>query len=151
MIALVGSVMLYALATRRNLGVNVLHDRNPLAVTMADGGVRNGYTVRLLNKQPNDRKIDLSVDGAPGSETGYRRRGNRSSVTVGPDQTLELRVLVSAPPGTVSGQGGPGHLHRPGRPGRSQSDQGQRLGSFLSGIKSRFSGQKPYCDDGIRL
>ncbi|MGO9389627.1 cytochrome c oxidase accessory protein CcoG [Rhodoblastus sp.] len=101
MIALVGSVMLYQLTTRSNLGVNVLHDRNPLAVTTADGGVRNGYTVRLLNKQPNDRKIDLSVDGAPGLKLDIVGEGTGSSVTVGPDQTLELRVLVSAPPGTV--------------------------------------------------
>ena len=42
--------MLYALATRSSISVNVLHERNPLSVLLSDGGVRNDYTVRLLNK-----------------------------------------------------------------------------------------------------
>ena len=49
--------MLYALATRTLLDVNVLHDRNPLAVTLSDGSIRNAYTVRLLNKRGYDRVI----------------------------------------------------------------------------------------------
>ena len=49
-IAIVGSIMLYALATRSTMDVNVLHERNPLFVKLSDGGVRNDYTVRLLNK-----------------------------------------------------------------------------------------------------
>ena len=49
-IAVVGAVMTYALATRRNDGVNVLHDRNPLFVRLSDGSLRNAYTVRILNK-----------------------------------------------------------------------------------------------------
>ena len=98
-IALVGSIMLLKLATRSDLFVDVMHDRNPLAVQMADGGVRNGFTVRLLNKQPNERKIDLAVSGAPGLQLQIVGDANGPAVTVGPDQTLELRVLVIAPAG----------------------------------------------------
>jgi cytochrome c oxidase accessory protein FixG len=101
MIALVGSVMLYQLATRSDLGVNVLHDRNPLAVVTIDGGVRNGYTLRLLNKRGMDRKLALSVAGAPGLRLDIVGEGAGSTVTVGPDRTLELRVLVSAPAGVT--------------------------------------------------
>ena len=104
MMALVGSVMLFQLATRSDLGVNVLHDRNPLAVQTVDGGVRNGYTVRLLNKQAVDRKVALVVAGAPGLKLEIVGEGNGSTVTVGPDQTLELRVLVSSPAGAVPAQ-----------------------------------------------
>ena len=42
--------MLMALLLRPDLDVNVLRDRNPLYVKLSDGGVRNGYTVKLLNK-----------------------------------------------------------------------------------------------------
>jgi len=104
MIALVGSIMIYALVTRSDLGVNVLHDRNPLAVATVDGGVRNGFTVRLLNKQPENRKIELSVSGAPSLKLEIVGDATGPTVTVGPDQTLELRVLVSAPPGAVPPQ-----------------------------------------------
>jgi cytochrome c oxidase accessory protein FixG len=103
-IALVGGIMVAKLATRSDLGVDVMHDRNPLAVATSDGGVRNGYTVRLLNKQPNDRKIDLSVSGAPGLTLRIVEAGDGQSATVGPDQTLELRVLVMAPPEGVPAQ-----------------------------------------------
>src|SRR6266581_4133574 len=50
MIAGVGALMLYALLTRTLLDVNILHDRNPVAVRLSDGSIRNAYTVRLLNK-----------------------------------------------------------------------------------------------------
>ncbi len=100
-IGIVGLLMIYKLATRSDLGVDVLHDRNPLAVTMGDGGVHNGYTVRLLNKQAKDRRIDLSVTGAPGLKVEIIGDADGDKVTVGPDQTLELRVLVTAPPGSA--------------------------------------------------
>jgi len=102
--ALVGSIMLYQLATRSDLGVNVLHDRNPQAVLQSDGGVRNAYTVRLLNKQPNERKVDLTVEGSPGLKLEVVGQPAGGPIEVGPDQTLELRVLIIAPPGSVPGQ-----------------------------------------------
>ena len=47
--AVVGLVMLTALVLRPDLDVNVLHDRNPIYVKLSDGGLRNGYTIKLLN------------------------------------------------------------------------------------------------------
>ena len=61
-IALAGSIMLYALTTRSSMSVNVLHDRNPLFVQLSDGGVSNNYTVRILNKGP-ERTLALDVSG----------------------------------------------------------------------------------------
>ena len=43
-ICIVGAVMLYALATRSVLALDVLRDRNPLYVTLSNGDIRNGYT-----------------------------------------------------------------------------------------------------------
>ncbi len=48
-IAVVGGIMLATLATRSDLGVSALHDRNPLYLQLADGSIRNAYTVRILN------------------------------------------------------------------------------------------------------
>src|SRR5258708_23056594 len=55
--------MLYTLLTRSLLDVNVLHDRNPVAVKLSDGSIRNAYTVHLLNKRGFDRIIAIDVDG----------------------------------------------------------------------------------------
>ena len=43
-------IMLAALLNRSTLEINVLHDRNPPFVLLSDGGIRNGYTVKILNK-----------------------------------------------------------------------------------------------------
>ena len=85
LIAVVGAMMLYTLATRDYQGINVLHDRNPIAVRLTDGGTRNGYTVRLLNKRTEPRTFTLAVEGLPAgtqdrgrSAWSRRRRGTRS-------------------------------------------------------------------------
>jgi cytochrome c oxidase accessory protein FixG len=98
-IAIVGAIMLYSLATRSSMGINVLHDRNPLFVRLSDGGVRNAYTVHIINKRNETRRFYLSVEGLAGSLVNVVGGGPQSGgpivVDVGPDQTHELRVLVT--------------------------------------------------------
>ena len=97
-IAIVGAVMLYALATRTAEAINVIHDRNPLFVRMTDGGVRNAYTVRIVNKRLEQRRFSLSVTGLPGSiiaVVGGAVGQDSHLVDVGPDQTREVRVLLT--------------------------------------------------------
>jgi len=98
-ISIAGGIMLYTLATRQTLGVSVLHDRNPIFVQMSDGGVRNGYTMRVLNKKPEPRELSLRVSGLSGAEVevigGSSHPGEGLAIDVGPDQTRELRVLVT--------------------------------------------------------
>jgi cytochrome c oxidase accessory protein FixG len=64
----VGGVMAYALATRHNDAVNVIHDRNPLYVRLADGAVRNAYGVRLINKTLDEKRFALTVEGLADAE-----------------------------------------------------------------------------------
>jgi polyferredoxin len=100
MIAVVGGIMLYALLTRTLLDVNVLHDRNPIAVKLSDGSIRNAYTMRLLNKRGFDRVISIDVDGPVGATitvVGADSTQDRPTIVLGRDQTAELRVLVTAP------------------------------------------------------
>ncbi len=96
---IVGGIMLYTLATRGTLGVNVLHERNPLFVQLSDGGVRNDYTVRLLNKRAA-RDVVLEVNGLPNAKISVagveRAADGRMIVEVGQDQTREIRMSVQA-------------------------------------------------------
>ena len=101
MIAAIGAIMLYALLTRSLLDVNVLHDRNPVAVKLSDGSIRNAYTVRLLNKRGFDRAIAIDVEG-PHNATVHvvgvdSAASDRPVIVIGRDQTTELRLLVTAP------------------------------------------------------
>lgn len=102
LIAVVGLIMVYALATRTFQDINVLHDRNPIAVRLSDGGVRNGYTVRLLNKRTEPRTFALSVEGMPAGSVieavGIESQVlGKPIVPVDPDTTREIRVLVAVP------------------------------------------------------
>jgi len=99
MIAIVGAVMLYALTTRQNVGLNVIHDRNPLFVRLSDGAIRNAYTVRLINKRTEAREFTFEVENLPGPMVDIagipvQENGSRL-IEVGPDQTREIRVLVT--------------------------------------------------------
>ena len=101
LISCVGGIMLYALATRQMLDINVLHDRNPIAVRLTDGSIRNAYTVRLLNKHNADRVVTLDVEGPVSPVIHVVGKDSvasgRPSIVMGRDSTTELRVLVTAP------------------------------------------------------
>ena len=100
-ISVVGGLMLFQLATRQSAGINLVHDRNPLFVTLADGSIRNAYTVRLINKRPDTRLFALTVNGLLGAQievVGVSATADwRPVVSVDPDTTREVRVLVTVP------------------------------------------------------
>ena len=39
------------------------HDRSPVSVVLSDGFVRNGYTIKLLNKSAVPRAFELQAEG----------------------------------------------------------------------------------------
>ncbi|MCY6381343.1 cytochrome c oxidase accessory protein CcoG [Hoeflea prorocentri] len=103
--ALVGIGLLVALGARDRLGVNVLHDRNPQYVTLSDGSIRNGYTVKLLNMIAKPRVISVSIEGLPGATmaiTGIDQPEGRSfAIPVEPDRLRNLKVYIKQPPELV--------------------------------------------------
>lgn len=105
LISLVGGAMVYKLATRMTMGANVIHDRTPLFTTLADGSIRNAYTVRILNKRPEVRDFAITVDGPLGltaEVVGVPPTADwRQIVEVGSDKTREVRLLVSVPKASV--------------------------------------------------
>lgn len=93
-IALVSIIMIVALVMRPVLDVNVLHDRNPLYVKLSDGGVRNGYEVKLLNKQYVPRAFKLGVDGLPGAQV--QMIGHEGGVVpVPPDNLQAVKLYIT--------------------------------------------------------
>ena len=99
-IVAIGGAMVYKLANRSLLDVNVLHDRNPVAVRLSDGSVRNGYTIRFLNKRGFDRVVAVDVEGPPNAMIHIVGADSitpaRPMIILGRDTTTELRVLVDS-------------------------------------------------------
>ncbi|MCL2716601.1 MAG: cytochrome c oxidase accessory protein CcoG [Alphaproteobacteria bacterium] len=103
LILVVGCAMVYRLSTRGTMDLNVLHDRNPLTVTLSDGGVRNAYTVRLFNfNMTKKRTFSIAVSNLPGAVihvAGVEPQADGSMVVgVEQDQTRELRLTVQLEP-----------------------------------------------------
>jgi cytochrome c oxidase accessory protein FixG len=102
----VGGIMLAAWLQRTVLEVNVLHDRNPPYVRLTDGGVRNGFTVKILNKLHEPREFRLAVRGLDGARvTIVGHEGEeRPLVRVATDELREIRVLIAVPANRAGSQ-----------------------------------------------
>ncbi len=98
LIVAVIAVMAAGYAGRSTLEVNVIPDRSPLFVQLADGAIRNGYTVKVLNKSHEVRKVAISIKGLPGAELtmlGYDTFPE--FIEVPTDDLRELRIFAKVP------------------------------------------------------
>ena len=100
-------VMGVALATRSELGLSVLHDRAPLFVRLADGDLRNGYTLKIANKSDKQTLFELNVDGMPGAVLTETDEGLGPAVRLGlpvnADTVGTFRIMVAGQPAKLKG------------------------------------------------
>lgn len=82
------------LATRSTGAIAVLHDRDPLAVNLSDGSVRNAYTVKLLNKADVVRHYTLAIQGIDASMAIVGNDDGRP-IPVEPEGSESLRVTLT--------------------------------------------------------
>ena len=99
LIGLVAAIMAWALANRSLLDVNVLADRNPFYVRLANGDIRNGYTVKILNKLHEPRRFDIDIEGLRDAKLTIAGRvnGDDPEVEVPTDVLSEFKVFVTVP------------------------------------------------------
>jgi cytochrome c oxidase accessory protein FixG len=111
LIAITGLVMLYALVSRSSMNESVLHVRAPLFTQTAEGGIRNGYTVRFSNKLGVPRDFTLEVAGLKGatmtSVVAKPIDDGGLSVHIDHDATFEAPVYVAAPADAKLGKSTP--------------------------------------------
>lgn len=92
--AIVGLVMMYSLLTRVTLDMNVLRDRQPNFVQLSDGSIRNGYSLKVLNKATRPRLLEFSVDGLPSTVVSVVGQDDRR-LAAPADETIEYRIYVA--------------------------------------------------------
>ena len=92
-----GGIMLFTLTTRSALDLNVLRDRNPLFVTLSDGAIRNGFTVKVINKQHEDRTYRLAIEGLDGVDVSVvgANPDDETVLSVKPDSLASFRVFLA--------------------------------------------------------
>jgi cytochrome c oxidase accessory protein FixG len=95
----IGLAMLIGLLNRAPLELNILHDRNPIFVTLSNGDIRNGYDIKILNKTHEDRVYRLVIAGLDGAMLRVEGAGeiDAENLTVFADSVGHFRVFVTAP------------------------------------------------------
>ncbi|MDH3664085.1 MAG: cytochrome c oxidase accessory protein CcoG [Alphaproteobacteria bacterium] len=105
-LAVLGLGVLIGLTGRAGLDLNVLPDRNPLFVKLADGSIRNGYTVKVLNRVREAKTYALTVEGLDGATLSVLglENGDDSAALLDaePDQVSTYRLFVTAPSAAVT-------------------------------------------------
>jgi cytochrome c oxidase accessory protein FixG len=96
--AFVTALMLLGLTQKTVLDVNVVPDRNPLYVQVSGGGIRNGYTVRILNKKHGTHKFSIAVSGLKDPHLSYVGvEPGEPPVEVKSDDVRSVKVYVTVP------------------------------------------------------
>lgn len=108
---LVAGVMAFGLFNRTTLEVNVLRDRNPIFVRLSDGDVRNGYTLKVLNKEQAAKTYILTIEGLVATDFQVigltPNQDGTFSLDVAPDRVGSFRVFVAADPEALDGEATP--------------------------------------------
>jgi polyferredoxin len=94
----VTGIMLLTLANRHTLDLDVMRDRNPDYVTLADGAVRNAYTLKLMNRFDAERPFVLAVSGIRARSInviGLGQVGDKVPLRVEADKVRTIRLLVT--------------------------------------------------------
>lgn len=89
--ALAGIV--YGLSSLAAIDLKVLHERAPLFVTLSDGSIQNKYTLKMLNKTPEDLSATISVSGPE----GLKLVGAEEPVTIEHGTVTPAMVFVKVP------------------------------------------------------
>ncbi len=101
LLIVVVAAMAVAFLLRSGADLSAQRDRSPNFVRLSGGDIRNSYTVKISNKQQQERRFQLelrglpdavlAVTGAPGAGTAH--------LAVHADAVGSFRVLVTVPAG----------------------------------------------------
>ncbi len=108
LILAITSLMTWGYVTKSTYEFSILKDRSPSFVRLSDGSVRNGYTIKLVNKSAQAHNVVFSLEALPGMRyeiAGLAPSSASESVTlpVTAHGVQRYRLLVTAPRETASG------------------------------------------------
>jgi len=104
----IGLGMLAVLAGRDRMDISVAQERNPVFVMMSDGDIRNGYTLKILNKEARPREFDVTLDGIEGARltdpVSADAPAEQLRLKVRPDGVDTFRLQVRAPAASITAE-----------------------------------------------
>jgi len=101
-------VILGSLVTRADTDISVQRDRNPLFVQLSDGSIRNGFTVKIINKSHHTRTFMLTLSGLDGARMDVLGLDGSDAETVAlvtsPDALETFRIFIRTARANLSGE-----------------------------------------------
>ena len=100
--------MLFTLLQRDRLELSVQNDRNPQFVTLSDGSIRNGFTIKILNMEQRPRSFSLTLSGLPNAALAMvgvdETPASGLEISVDADELRAVKVYVTLDQHSVSGE-----------------------------------------------
>ena len=99
----IGGVMVWGFLQRSSFAVTLLADRSPLFVRLSDGSIRDGYTLKIENKNPEPREYAVELVGLADGELKIAELGEAVpgawsvALTVKADSVGTYHAFVHAP------------------------------------------------------
>jgi cytochrome c oxidase accessory protein FixG len=100
-LALVSGLMLWGLAHRTTLDLHVLRDRNPMFVRLHDGSIRDGYTLKIVNRSFYPKTLQASFQGVPNARLktpGSASVAGAVTIVARANEVRTVRIFVIAQP-----------------------------------------------------
>ena len=94
------SVLVRGLLFKSTLEVDATPDRNPLFVKLSDGSVRNGYTLKIMNKTHDLRVFELIVVSPPEAiirVQSYDENMSHEFLRVNRDSAANFKIYTTLP------------------------------------------------------
>lgn len=109
LIALISALMLWGYTSKSTYEFSVLKDRSPPFIRLSDGRIRNGYTLKLVNKSNQPERVAILMEGPEGSHfeiigLGTALSGESLEMTAAAHGVGRYRMLVTAPAGYDGGR-----------------------------------------------
>lgn len=99
LLLVVATAMATAFFLRGTADLSVQRDRSPNFVRLSSGDIRNSYTVKISNKQRQERRFALELRGLSGAAMTVTGASDVAAahLAVHPDSVGTFRVLVTVP------------------------------------------------------
>ena len=97
----------YGLTSLAPIELKVLHERAPLFVLQSDGSIQNKYTLKILNKTPEQVSVTISVSG----HEGLTLAGADKPVVAEPGGVTPAVVFVRIPQRALAAEQQPIRFH----------------------------------------
>lgn len=119
--------IIYGLSSLDAIDLKVLHERQPLYVTLSSGAVQNKYTLKILNKMSTDITVQLSVSGPPGLEIS----GAEEPIMARHGEVTAATLLVRIPTSSINQESQPITFAAEGLTSKGQAVKSSRESVFI--------------------